>query len=160
MSDTKTSIMRLQYEILNKSIREISEDSGVPEGLLQERANEDGWKQWWADVPNPDLKDAGLVQMADDYVETKKKRLQVFAIARELYLAPQCLRLESAILDAACSCLQEEINLSDPAALRHISALYKDISSRSLLEKILTGSEDESGIPSLIIRNLTGSDLK
>lgn len=157
MGHIDSKLLRLEYEILNASLEDLAKSAGVPVGILQDQADSEAWAQWWPDAPLKEpSKETSVVQQSDDFIETRTKRLQVFAIAREMYLAPKCLQLEAAIIDAAKEAVQDIDVASDADSLRKLAAIYKDVASRSLLEKILSGADNDSGIPNVIIRNLAG----
>lgn len=156
MGHLNSALLRLEYEILNVSLATLSDNYSVPITILEDQAKNENWKQWWPEE-DPDAAANSFATQAEEYTEMQTKRLQVFAIARELYLAPKCLHLEAAIIQAATDAVQNTDVASDSNSLRQMAALYKDIASRSLLERVLGGKADESGIPSVIIRNLAGS---
>lgn len=45
-------LLRLQYEILNISLRQLSITCGVPEFLLEKEAQENNWTQYWPEFAN------------------------------------------------------------------------------------------------------------
>lgn len=168
-------IMKLQYEILNVPLSRLASESGLSENMIQKTILEEGWQQWWPEedtvtqlqkqradaLASDDLNTASseeemLAQQSEDFVERARKRLQAYTVAKEIYLAQKYLQLENALIKKAQSILTECDTL-DPAAVKQLSALYKDLVSKSPISNLLTIGTDESGIPNVIVRDLTGT---
>ena len=46
------SHIRLQYEILNKTLVQLGQENDIPVSMLEDEATKGGWVQWW---PESDL---------------------------------------------------------------------------------------------------------
>lgn len=171
MPDLDLHILKLQYEILNTTAAQMAKDTNLPEDLIQETIDAEGWVHWWPEEPvveifkkqaemallvNDDVSSEELLsQQAEEYVERARKRLQVYALAKEIYLATKYLQLESALINKAHGIL-EDCETLDASAIKQLSALYKDMKQHGI-SSMLTAAVDDSGLPSLIIRDLSGS---
>lgn len=174
MLEFDTHIARLQYEILNVPLSQLASDANIPVGLLEQEAKASNWKQWWPEedtvvwlekqrkialeseeAHTANSEEEMLSQQSEEYIERTRKRLQVYSLAKEIYLAQKYLKLEAALIKKAHDIL-EECQTIDPAGIKQLSALYKDMVSKSPMSTLLSVSADESGIPNLIIRDLSG----
>jgi len=162
------SLMKLQYEIFNTSIEQLAADSRMPVSLIQKAATEGKWKQLWPEQAKADVDQDLLDSLSDDeraellalesdqYIENARKRLRVYTLAKDIFLATKYLELEHKILDTANDMLD---NFDGGAAgIKQLSALYKDLTSGSSMTNLAKMSigVDEDGMPSVIIRDLTG----
>lgn len=174
MQSFDIQLMRLQYEILNVPLSRLASESGLSESMINRTIEEEGWSQWWPEeetaiqlkkqrelsLASEDLHTASseeemLAQQSEEFVDRAKKRLQAYTLAKEIYLAQKYLQLESALITKAHAILEECPSL-DPQAIKQLSALYKDMVSKSPMSTLLSLNADESGVPNLIIRDLTG----
>lgn len=171
MTELDTHILKLQYEILNVTVEQMSKDTGIPVSLIQDTIDAEGWTRWWPEEPTVDLfkkqaedaramddetsDDDILNQQADEFVDRARKRLQVYSLAKEIYLATKYLQLESALIAKAHGIL-ETCDTLDSAAIKQLSALYKDMKHHGV-SSLLQAAVDDSGLPSLIVRDLSGS---
>lgn len=179
---TDIAIMRLQYEILNTPLAQISVEANLPPSLVEKEALTQGWKQLWPDepillAPPEDLLPTTLTDLEqasaradalsleiEQYLDKSRKRLKVYTLAKETLLAHRYLALEVSLLSTAKDMLDNALNgepheRMTPQALKQLSALYKDLSSESSLSKIagLSIATDDSGMPTVIIKDLSGS---
>jgi len=172
MEDFDVNILKLQYEILNVPLAILASETGLPESILQSTITEQGWVQWWpetsmqqciedscalsADSDNPSSAEELMTAQADAFSERTRKRLQVYSLAKEIYLSQRYLKLESALISKAHTIIG---NLSDNDAqsIKQLSALYKDMMTKSPMSQMLSLGQDENGMPSVILRDLTGS---
>jgi len=164
-------VLKLQYEILNISAAQMARDTEMPESLIQDTIDAEGWQQWWPEEPqvelfkkqaeqaslvDDDLSDGDiLAQQSEEYVERVRKRLQVYQLAKEVYLATKYLQLESALIGKAHDIL-ETCETLDASAIKQLSALYKDMKHHGV-NSLLQAAVDDSGLPSLIVRDLSGT---
>lgn len=171
MPDIDLHILKLQYEILNVSASQMAKDTEVPESLIRETVETEGWLQWWPEEPQVDVfkkqaEQASLVdddltdgdilaQQSEEYVDRAKKRLQVYQLAKEIYLACKYLQLESALIGKAHDIL-ETCETLDATSIKQLSALYKDMKHHGM-NSLLQAAVDDTGLPSLIVRDLSGS---
>jgi len=166
-----SNILRLQYEILNRTAADIASDTHLPISIIESTIASEGWKQWWPESSiqeqlaisrtlaniDPDLHISDeeiFVSQADQYLERSRKRLQVYSLAKETYLAQKYMQLEVALIDKAIAAIEE----LPPAAVQGIklmSALYKDLQTKGSAA-LLTAAIDESGLPTVIVRDLSG----
>lgn len=163
MQELNIPVLRLQYEILNIPIAHLASKMGIPVSMLVQEADEGHWAQWWPEenaiehlrnqqeASEKDL----LTQQSDEYLERSKKRLRVYAAAKEIYLAAAYLQLEDSLISRARELI--DTCALDASAVKQLSAIYKDLTSKSPLSNIFMDADEESGIPSLIIRDLSGS---
>jgi len=162
------ALLKLQYEILNKTAKELADDCGLPEDAIQDAVDEGKWKQWWPASIDAEIvaknalkvedKDELLVLQSEQFLDRAKRRLAVYTLAKEIYLAQKYMKLESAIVDKAYS-IVENIGESDTKAVKELSALYKDMTAKSPISALaaLSFCEDEGGMPQVIIRDLSGT---
>jgi hypothetical protein len=171
ISSRDLPVLRLQYEILNISAAQMAKETDIPESLIQETIEEEGWQQWWPEEPpveifkkqaaqaslvDDDLSDSDLLsQQSEDYIDRSRKRLQVYQLAKEIYLATKYLQLESALIGKAHEIL-EQCETLDATAIKQLSALYKDMKHHGV-NSLLQAAVDDSGLPSLIVRDLSGT---
>ena len=95
-----------------------------------------------------------MTAQADAFNERARKRLQVYSLAKEIYLSQKYLKLESALIDKAHDILENSGELG-PFGIKQLSALYKDMLSKSASATVTAGM-DESGMPTVTYRDLTG----
>lgn len=163
------NLMRMQYEILNVSFGQLAELSDLPASMIKEEAERAGWKQLWPEesaVVSPEHDDAGnevpvdyFAASTDAYIESSRRRLKVYSLAKDIFLATKYFELESALINTAIDALEalqsQGLKAQD---IKFLSAMYKDLTSGSNLANLAASSigTDESGIPTLVIRDLSG----
>lgn len=166
-------LMKLQYEILNVTPQELASLSGLPIRLIEEEINTAGWKQLWPSAPSLTPASAPIegiddtdtfVAETDNYIDQTRRRLKVYSLAKEIYLSTKYLELESALIEAAVNLTDLFKNAADGQMvkaqdLKFLSALYKDLTSGSNLSNLANTAigTDDNGIPTLVIRDLSGS---
>jgi hypothetical protein len=174
MSIQDLSILQLQYEILNTPMDQLAADAGLPLSLLEKEAERLGWARKWPDedwLPVPEdttdvllqemseaeLRAEKIAQEIEQYTETARQRLKVYSLAKEILLAHKYLALEVSIVNQAKDMTDKE-NIT-AAELKALSSLYKDLRSTSNLGNIagISIGTDDSGIPTAIIKDLTGN---
>lgn len=153
--------MRLQFEILNKSIPQLARENNLPVSMLEEEIADQGWKQWW---PEPDLvlcpdvdKDEILQAQSETYLDRAKRRLAVYNVAKEVLLAQKYFDLEDKIIDSALAVLELAADM-EASDVQSLGALYKNLMSRSVSNALVGMSfgEDEGGMPTVIVKDLSG----
>lgn len=154
--------MRLQYEILNRSLKHLALENSVPLDMLEDEAKDHGWKQWW---PEPDLivdpdvdKDELLIIQSDAYLERAKRRLAVYNVSKEILLAQKYYDLENKILDAALKLLEMTQTMAAPS-VQALGMLYKTLMSRSVSSAVVDMSfgVDDGGLPTVVVKDLSGT---
>ncbi len=159
---------RLDFEVLNVSLEEISKTMGLSLEMVKKEAEQKGWKQWFPEEvsefhlnENDDLHDGdNLFELkANQFTSSGRKRLQVYQVAKQLLLAGSYARLESALIEKA----NEAINIVDPEDIKDIQALSSVLQSltkdlHSLSQSMTLGTDSDSGLPQLIIRDLSGAN--
>lgn len=156
------TLMRLQYEILNVPIETLAAQANCPPSILQSEADKHGWTQYW---PEPDLElvqeqnkdndEDALTSEAEILLERSKRRLAIYNVAKEMLLAQRYLALESALITKATSVVENAESSSD---LRSLSTVFKDLTAKSISGAMaaLSFGQDEGGLPTVVIRDLTG----
>lgn len=168
------ALLKLQYEILNVPLEQIDAAAGLPIGALAHEAKRLGWKQLWPDQPslatptssylqpqNQDEANEALALESEQYIDNARKRLKVYTLAKEILLAQRYLELECGIIQCAKNILEnaEASPESMPAsAIKQMSAMLKDLQHGSNLANLasMSISQDENGLPQVIIRDLSG----
>lgn len=160
-----TELLKLQYEILNLSAQDIADKTGMPLGIIQGEIDGQGWKQWWpttelfttADPEDEQSEEEVFALQTEQYIDMAKRRLAVYTLAKEMHLAQKYLSLESSLVDKAQSII-EGITNGDAEAASKMSRLYKDMTSKNPMAALqsISFGEDEGGIPTVIVRDLTG----
>jgi len=160
-----TELLKLQYEILNFSVADLAKKSGLPESIIQSEIDSQGWKQWWPDdTPFAEAKEADdlderevFALQSEQYIDKAKRRLAVYTLAKEIYLAQKYMALESSLVEKARS-IVESISDSDAEAANKMSTLYKNMTSKNPIAALqaISFGEDEGGVPTVIVRNLAG----
>ena len=162
------SLLRLQYEVLNKSFEQIASETGLPVSAIKVDAAQQNWKQLWPDPPqtaattldtsslSPEELQEYYALQQEQYTDNTKKRLKLYTLAKDMFLATKYLELESLLIEKACDAL----NSIDPGAagIRQLASVYKDLTAGTTLSALTKFSLeiDDSGIPTVIIRDLTG----
>jgi hypothetical protein len=157
-------LMKLQYEILNVSLEHLAKKYEIPLFLLEKEAKDFGWKQVWPNEPEmlPTDEENTFAITSDAYIENARKRLMMFSLAKEILLSQEYLNLEYEILKKASTAIKG-VDATAVTALKTLSALYKDM-SRNLLSAgsnaAISVGTDEGGLPTVIIRDLSGQQKK
>jgi len=158
---------RLNHEILNISLESIASAMGLSIGMVVATAENENWTQW---LPEDDTEfhldeDADLHEgdnlftlRANQFTETGRKRLQVYQVAKQLMLMGLYTKLEVNLITKA----NEAVESIDSTEIKEIQALAsvlqtltKDLST--LQQSLTLGTDNESGLPQLIIRDLSGA---
>jgi hypothetical protein len=161
-----TELLKLQYEILNFSAEDIAKQTGMPISIIEAEIKNQGWKQWWPDdtpftEENPedelDPREVFALQ-SEQYIDKAKRRLAVYTLAKEIHLAQKYLALESSLVKKATD-IVEGISDADAEAAGKMATLYKNMTTKNPMAALqsISFGEDEGGIPTVIVRNLTGS---
>jgi hypothetical protein len=164
-------IFRLQYEILNKTLAELAAGASIPMSILQKEARDQRWKQLWPAVPKAEPESGTSLPLsyedrqeqlaleADQYIEETNKRMRVYNLAKDIYLATKYLALEVKIIDTASSILDEVSQDIDPRNLKLLSALYKEMTSGTSLASMAKNIAelDETGLAQVIFRDFSGA---
>lgn len=152
----KDHIIRLRYEILGTSIKELSLEFGLPEEILEDQRHRERWTQVYAPsidqgVPE-DGSAPGVPQASLDPTEDIQKRLRLFKTAVEVLLVGQLAHVEAQLLTRVYDILEDEDNTAftlKDAGL--VGTLLRDLHATK-------GSRDQtvSGLPLVITKDLTG----
>lgn len=153
--------MKLQYEILNKSVEQLATENEVPTEMLRKEITKLGWTQWW---PEADLilcpeveQDAKLQTQSEAFIERSKRRLAVYNLAKEMHMAQKYMELENQIIDTAVETLIRTPTM-DATSIASLSNLYKNMTAKSIASALssISFGEDEGGLPTVIIKDLSG----
>ncbi len=164
-----TELVKLQYEILNVSLETLADNLNLPLAILKTEAECNNWKQWWpSEGPLESLKALNDEDISEDpaeilelqseqYLASTRKRLIVYSLAKEIFLAKKYASLESALLDKAKDILGE-VKTLEPNAVKIIAGIYKDLTAKSYTTALRSMSldPDDNGLPTVIIRDLSG----
>jgi hypothetical protein len=154
--------LRLQYEILNVPLATIAQRARIPLDLLQREATNKSWKPLWSEEDSLPLEieegDDEFELKSNAFIEQTRRKLQAYSLAKDLLLAQKYLDVEVGILNKAKEIID---TMESPSAscVRTLASLYKDM-SKGLLSAGGAASVsvgiDENGLPTAIIRDLTG----
>ena len=162
------SHIRLQYEILNKTLVQLGQENDIPVSMLEDEATKGGWVQWWPEsdlvVIVDDNGDDGdedsekLQTQTEVFLERSKRRLAVYNVCKEFLLSQKYFELEDRILDAAIDIL-ETMPAMKSDSVQSLGALFKNLMSRSVSNSLINMSfgEDEGGLPTVIVKDLSGT---
>ena len=162
---------KLDFEILNIPISNIANSMGLTEAMVQQEAKAKNWRQWFPideDKENEfqldedaDLHEGDNVfeLRANNFTSEGRKRLQVYQVAKQMHLMGQYTRLEASLIEKA----NEAINLVDPEHVGDIQTLSGVLQSltkdlNQLQQSLTLGTDADSGLPQLIIRDLSNSN--
>jgi hypothetical protein len=167
--ETNMKVPRLSYEILGVPLKDLADTLGLPLSMMEKIAKEQEWQQWFSE---DDSSSFSLVEgtegeellegediftvRADQFLDKNRKRLQVFNMAKQLALVELYADLETKLLAKARSAIEavDEESVRDIATLSGVfQALTKDIQG---LNSAISMGKDESGLPTVIIRDLSG----
>lgn len=159
---------RLSYEILNIPLSALATNLGLTLSMLEKIAKDNGWSQWF---PDPDAQiyldpDSNIGEFdgediftvaADQYLDRNRKRLQVYAMAKNLATAELYADLEINLIDKARTAVMD-IDVEDIKSLKDLSNVFKDL-SKDLQNagNAVSFATDQAGLPTVIIRDLSGS---
>jgi hypothetical protein len=160
---TDLNLLRLQYEYLDLSIAELAAAEEVPVSVMTQEIKNNGWRRLWPTVltrPDQYASDEDKALYREQFLEDGKNRLKIFSLAKEILLAHRYMKLENSILVAADSMAQNPA--LKPSDLKALSSLYKDLHAGTTLGNLssISFTADEDGIPTAIIRNLSGQPDK
>lgn len=168
-----SNLMRLQYEILNISVDQLAAEAKIPVAVIKSYIISEQWTPWWPEpdldlvpppvstdidaLPPPDSTELFILQ-SENYMDRARRRLAVYTLAKEIYLAQKYLKVEAAVLDK----LHDIATASDTVSadeIKKISAAFKDLINKNSMASLqsISFDADEGGIPSVIIRDLSGS---
>ena len=109
-----------------------------------------------------DIDEDEFTTVSATIIDRARRRLQIYSLAKETYLSSRYLDLEASLLDVTLSKILE---LSSAAQggysandLKQLSSVYKDLTNGSALSAAasLQFGTDESGIPTVIFKDLSG----
>lgn len=173
-------LMRLRFEILNISLADISDEAGIPLTILEKEALAKGWEQWWPDTDDlmaiaptapslASLDESPLENLPDDlpidldemmtpleegsqkYIKETNIRLQVFNLAKDVYLSHKAATFENDLIDRAKTLVSMA---ATPQEMNPLVNLLKTLMTKS--SSGLSINENDDGLPTVIIKNLTG----
>jgi len=158
--------LRLQYEILNKSLAEIALDINIPLKAIEQEAENNDWVQWFPESNKIDFEDLTISleneeevrqELIEEYINHSKQRLAIYNIAKEILLAHRYFELEIRIVKEANEILNNLDNL-DAKTVKTLSSLYVDMTKTSVSNALasLSFQQDENGLPTVIIKDLSG----
>lgn len=152
-------LMKLQYEILNSPLSLLAEENNIPEDILAIDART--WVRWWPKDAFLDLTGIPVTdrdQAIEQYESQIRQRLQIFSLAKELLLTQKYAKFEFSLVEAAQATLgQIEILDVGPQALNLLANTYRTLKEQSISKALqaISLSQDESGIPTVIIKDLS-----
>lgn len=158
-------LVRLQFEVLCIPLDVLARQLGLPFELLQQEAEEKGWRQLWdEDDREPVIIEEGedgFSLVVDDYTDRTRKKLVAFSLAKEVLLSQKYLELEVGIITKAKLILDSiDQDNNSVAAVKALASLYKDMTKNSLSSgynpAAISIGQDETGLPTVIVRDLTG----
>ncbi len=157
--------LRMQFEILNKSIAQIAADANTIEKGIQDIATKENWQRWF---PEPDLEidhtmtvpltSDQMEEMADEFTKRTSLRLKMYNIVKDILLAQKYLALETRIIDEANNLL--DVGDLAPRDVKALSALYAEMTKTSIRDALASFSfgDDGSGLPTVIFKNMAGTN--
>lgn len=175
-------LLKLRYEVLNVSLAELADEIATPLSILEKEAALKNWTQWWPDslpevlapfstpvLPSDPLIDPSYISDEEDYsdqltpleegsqtyIKESRIRLQVYTLAKEIYLAHKYATLESDLIDQARNIVEVA---TTPQELAQLSNVFKNLGSllTSAAKSSLAIGPNEDGVPTVILRDLTG----
>ena len=168
MNQIDLPLLRLRYEILNVPIHILASELSYPVDVLAREAQLNNWEQWWPDLEDletaldssthPDSLDfeelSPLEEGANRYIKEATVRLKVFNLAKDMHLSHKFAALESALVDRAKDLVD---SAAEPSELRNLVLSLKDLPGRMNSQMLSQAKgEGDEGIPTVIIRDLTG----
>ncbi|MCK9408277.1 MAG: hypothetical protein M0R68_04005 [Bacteroidetes bacterium] len=157
-------LLRLQYEILNVSVESLARSAGIPQDLIQREIDKGRWTVLWPDENEPKLvveEDEDLFTVStNQYIDKTRRRLQAYSYAKEILLATRYLELESNLIKKANQVLENltTVDMTAASGLKTLSSLYRDLSKGLSSVSSLSLGTDEEGLPTVIIKDLSGRD--
>jgi len=155
------SSLRLQYEILNRSLESLASELNIPLLAIEQEASNNKWVQWFpgGDLvvdPASNLSVEDMEEECEEFVTKSKQRLAIYNIAKELLLAQKYLALEVKIIDEANNILDS--SELDAKTIKALSSLYVDMTKTSVSNALASMSfgMDDSGLPTVIVKDLSG----
>ena len=163
-------IPKLSYEILNTPIEELADNLGLSPNMLQDVIDKHGWVRRFPEsnaIPlSPGYAPEGeevlegediFTVKADQFIDFTKKRLQLFNIAKTLALTESYARLEFSLIDKVQKSV-DEIPVVDNTGISKLAAAFRTlVKDLSGLTSAVSFVQDESGLPTVILRDLSGS---
>lgn len=161
-------VPRLCYEILNISLEDIAERLGLTLGMVQNIAERQRWTPWYPEeleqqsislvdeLELDDHEDPFTIKV-DQFLDSTKKRLSVFNMAKELALVEQYAALEVSLIQKARTAI-ENIDPTDIRSLKDATTIYRDL-AKNMASAVgaVSFAQDDNGLPTVVIRDLSGS---
>lgn len=167
-------LLRLRYEILNVPLADLAKEVSIPLSILEKEAK--NWKQWWPDTdplalssapssdpptePSLDTDLYGdeellspLEEGAELFIKETRIRLQVFNLAKDVHLSHKYASFESQLMNKAKGLIG---SVATPQDMTPLANLLKHLQTRSGAQLAISKTED--GLPTVIIRDLTGRE--
>jgi hypothetical protein len=145
---------RLQYEVLGLSPADIADDMGLAPYMLEDEIKTAGWRTIW---PKVDVQDVSDSKRVDLVLEDSNNRLKVFNALLAIHLAPKYLELEVSLLDSSIEAMADPD--IPPATLAAVARVYTSLRQHASSAQ-MTADDDNLGMPSVTIKNLSGKDMK
>ena len=159
-------VPKLSYEILNVPLDAIAANLGLTTGMLEKIAKEQHWVQWFPEeeptfqlAENADLLEGEdiFTVKADQYLDKNRKRLQVYNMAKSVAITELYTDLEISLINAARESVAG-LDPEDTKGLKNISTVFKDLTKELQgLSSSIQLARDEQGLPTVILRDLSGS---
>ena len=171
-----SNLMRLQYEILNVSVEQLAAETKISATIISSYIKSEQWTRWWPEpdldlaapvtpidlssgncLPPPDQAELFTIQ-TENFLDRSRRRLAVYTLAKEIYLAQKYLKVEAAVLDKLHDIATASETLGADG-IKKLASAFKDLCNKNSLasSQSISFGPDESGIPSVIIRDLSGS---
>jgi len=167
-------LLKLQYEILNIPLEQLAQEISVPKSLLDTEARNNNWTQWWPEQlqgdiifnsPAPPFDVISEAQMdeeasvleegAQQYIRDTQIRLRVYNLAKEVYLTHKYATFESSLITKAKDIID---SVATAQELAQLSSMFKNLLPSGKSGQQLSIGQNEDGLPTVIIRDLTGRE--
>jgi len=162
-------IPKLCYEILNKPLTSIADDLGLPVSMVEKEARDGNWTQWFPDTESDhralteheqdELEGTDLFTLrAEQYIERNRKRIQLFTLAKDVVMLEKYADIELNLLVQTREALNS-LDTETANSLKTISSIYKDMIKQITTSNtaLSMGKDEQTGLPTVIIRDLSGS---
>lgn len=159
-------VPKLSYEILNIPLEAIAANLGLTTDMLEKVARDQSWVQWFPEDSQSIYleEDADMLEgediftvKADQYLDRNRKRLQVYNMAKSVVLAELYAGLEVDLIHAAKTAINE-LDPENVKGLKDLSGVFKDLTKDIQgLSSSIQLARDEQGLPTVILRDLSGS---
>ncbi len=171
MNEGKILPIRLQYELFNLSVKECADLAELTEDMIQVRINRDKWLRLFPNIDfsgvNINKLISGTEELTDEdnsfaleieqFTEFCNKVMQVYNLRKTQLLQAMYAELEAKIVEKAIDALNDYD--TDIRGISSLAKCYKDLTNdiHQLLSKSLV-IEGSNGVPSLIIKDLSGNN--